>query len=211
MSTPCVLVVADPERIAELVAALSEPLTQGLADLLVSSGGDDTIDLFQARRPDAIVVTATLEAGDCQVADRGAARLGAARRCRDRRRRRRRRPDPHRARRDGSGARPVRRAPAVGEGAAVRGVDRRRGRAARAQRRAGHAVRAASSRRRLRASAIAADRGRPRSADRAQRDRGAVAAAGDAHPRSPIPSHPAPSSKVEPPRRASGCRRRRAA
>ncbi len=65
---PSVLVVADPERITELVGALSEPLLTEIAggriDLLVSSGGDETIDLVEARRPHVIVVTATLTAGD---------------------------------------------------------------------------------------------------------------------------------------------------
>ncbi len=65
---PCVLVVADPERIAELVGALAEPLVSDIAgghiDLLVSSGGDDTIDLFAARKPHVVIVTATLVAGD---------------------------------------------------------------------------------------------------------------------------------------------------
>jgi DNA-binding NarL/FixJ family response regulator len=63
-----VLVVADPERITELVGALSEPLLTEIAggriDLLVSSGGDDTIELVEARKPHVIVVTATLTAGD---------------------------------------------------------------------------------------------------------------------------------------------------
>ncbi len=66
MSQPCVLVVADPERIAELVATLSEPLPSGPIDVVISSGGDDTLDLFAARRPAVIVVTATLDAGDCK-------------------------------------------------------------------------------------------------------------------------------------------------
>ena len=66
MSHPCVLVVADPERIAELVATLSEPLPSGRIDVLISSGGDDTLDLFEARKPAVIVVTATLDAGDCK-------------------------------------------------------------------------------------------------------------------------------------------------
>src|SRR5436190_10678305 len=65
---PCVLVVADPERIAELVSALSEPLLTDVAgghiDLMVSSGGDDTIELVEVRKPHVIVVTATLTAGD---------------------------------------------------------------------------------------------------------------------------------------------------
>jgi len=65
---PCVLVVADPERITELVSALSEPLLTEIAggriDLSVSSGGDDTIELALTRKPHVIVVTATLTAGD---------------------------------------------------------------------------------------------------------------------------------------------------
>ncbi|MBA3541869.1 MAG: hypothetical protein H0T79_19800, partial [Deltaproteobacteria bacterium] len=60
------LLVADPERIAELVAALSEPLQQGELELVNSSGGDETIDLYDARRPPVVVVTASLEAGDAK-------------------------------------------------------------------------------------------------------------------------------------------------
>jgi CheY-like chemotaxis protein len=58
---PCVLVVADRERVGELVAALSE-LSD--AEVLVSSGGDDAIELFETRRPAVVVVTAALELGD---------------------------------------------------------------------------------------------------------------------------------------------------
>lgn len=64
---PCVLVVADPERVVELVGALSEPLPTTVVskiEVLVSSGGDEAVELFQARKPHVIVVTATLEAGD---------------------------------------------------------------------------------------------------------------------------------------------------
>jgi Domain of unknown function (DUF4388) len=65
---PCVLVVADPARITELVSALSEPLLTEIAggriELLVGSGGDDTIELVEARRPHVVVVTATLVDGD---------------------------------------------------------------------------------------------------------------------------------------------------
>ena len=43
----CVLIVADPDRIAGLASALAP------AEVLVSSGGDDTIDLFEARHPKA--------------------------------------------------------------------------------------------------------------------------------------------------------------
>ncbi|HEY0987010.1 MAG TPA: hypothetical protein VGD80_08160, partial [Kofleriaceae bacterium] len=60
---PCVLVVADGDRIAELVDALSE--LHGV-DVLVSSGGDDTIELFEARRPVVVVLTASLEMGDAK-------------------------------------------------------------------------------------------------------------------------------------------------
>ena len=63
-SSPCVLVVADPGRIAELATALAEPFLQGTAqrpiDVLVSTGGDDTIDLFEARAPRVVVLTASL-------------------------------------------------------------------------------------------------------------------------------------------------------
>jgi hypothetical protein len=65
---PVVLVVADPERITELVGALSEPLLTEIAggriELLVSSGGDDTIELIETKRPHVVVVTATLATGD---------------------------------------------------------------------------------------------------------------------------------------------------
>ena len=57
----CVLIVADPDRIAGLAGALAP------AEVLVSSGGDDTIDLFAANRPPVVVVTATLEAGDSKA------------------------------------------------------------------------------------------------------------------------------------------------
>ena len=65
---PCVLVVADPERITELVGALSEPLLTEIAggriELLVSSGGDDTIEMVESKKPHVLVLTATLTAGD---------------------------------------------------------------------------------------------------------------------------------------------------
>ena len=67
LATPTVLVVADSVRIVELVGALSEPLPTAVVskvEVVISSGGDDTIDLFAARRPHVIVVTATLDAGD---------------------------------------------------------------------------------------------------------------------------------------------------
>ncbi len=57
----CVLIVADPDRIADLASGLAP------AEVLVSSGGDDTIDLFEERRPAVVVVTATLEAGDSKA------------------------------------------------------------------------------------------------------------------------------------------------
>ena len=45
---------------------LAEPLPQGAVEVLVSSGGDDTIDLFESKKPNAVVVTATLEVGDAK-------------------------------------------------------------------------------------------------------------------------------------------------
>jgi hypothetical protein len=65
-SSPCVLVVADPGRVAELTDALFDPLPHGAVDVVVSSGGDDTIELFEARRPRVVVLTASLEVGDAK-------------------------------------------------------------------------------------------------------------------------------------------------
>ncbi|HET9992267.1 MAG TPA: DUF4388 domain-containing protein [Kofleriaceae bacterium] len=59
-----VLIVADPDRVGELTSALAAPLPQGEIEVLVSSGGDDTIDLFHSRMPPVVVITATLEVGD---------------------------------------------------------------------------------------------------------------------------------------------------
>ncbi|HEY0193324.1 MAG TPA: DUF4388 domain-containing protein [Kofleriaceae bacterium] len=57
------LVVADPERVGELVTVLAE-----LPDVavLVSTGGDDTIDLFAERKPPVVVMTASLQVGDAR-------------------------------------------------------------------------------------------------------------------------------------------------
>jgi DNA-binding NarL/FixJ family response regulator len=66
-SIPFVLVVADPDRIGELAGILSEPLPSPVVsriDVAASTGGDDTIDLVEAKQPHAVVLTATLEAGD---------------------------------------------------------------------------------------------------------------------------------------------------
>src|SRR3954465_718412 len=65
-SSPCVLVVADPGRIAELSTALGDPFPQGQVDVLVSTGGDDTIDLFESRAPRVVILTASLEVGDAK-------------------------------------------------------------------------------------------------------------------------------------------------
>ncbi len=59
-----VLIVADPERISELAAALGEPLESGPVEVLLSHGGDDTIDIFHARTPPVVLITASLEMGD---------------------------------------------------------------------------------------------------------------------------------------------------
>jgi DNA-binding NarL/FixJ family response regulator len=63
---PCVLVVADPPGVHELVQLLEEPLPEGAIDTVASSGGDDTVDLFEARKPHVVVITATLEVGDAR-------------------------------------------------------------------------------------------------------------------------------------------------
>ena len=65
-SSPSVLIVADPARVAELSEALAEPLPQGAIELLASSGGDDTIELFESRKPRVVVLTASLEVGDAK-------------------------------------------------------------------------------------------------------------------------------------------------
>ncbi|MCX5744818.1 MAG: hypothetical protein NT062_20210, partial [Proteobacteria bacterium] len=61
-----VLIVADPPRIAELRTALEELFAEDVA-ILASTGGDDTIDLFEAHKPQVVVVTASLDAGDAQA------------------------------------------------------------------------------------------------------------------------------------------------
>ena len=62
-----VLIVADPNRVGELASAFAEPLPLGVIEALVSSGGDDTIDLFSARRPPVVLITASLEIGDTKA------------------------------------------------------------------------------------------------------------------------------------------------
>ena len=63
-SIPSVLIAADPGRVDELAAVFEEPLAQGYVEILRSTGGDDTIDYAEQRRPHVVVVTATLESGD---------------------------------------------------------------------------------------------------------------------------------------------------
>ena len=63
---PRVLLVADPERIAELAAALADPLSHPI-EVLHSTGGDDTIELFEQQQPAVVVLTATLETGDAKA------------------------------------------------------------------------------------------------------------------------------------------------
>ncbi|HEY1555527.1 MAG TPA: DUF4388 domain-containing protein [Kofleriaceae bacterium] len=64
MSLPCVFVVADPGKIRELADALFEPLERGAVEVLISAGGDETLDQFEVRRPEVVVMTASLELGD---------------------------------------------------------------------------------------------------------------------------------------------------
>ena len=55
-----ILVVANREDVAELTGVLE-------GDVATSEGGDDTITRFVAERPEVVVVTATLEAGDTRA------------------------------------------------------------------------------------------------------------------------------------------------
>jgi DNA-binding NarL/FixJ family response regulator len=64
MVPPSVLIVADAARLDELVEIVSEPLAAGAIRVLSSTGGDDTVDLFEAHQPHVVVVTASLETGD---------------------------------------------------------------------------------------------------------------------------------------------------
>lgn len=61
---PCVLIVADPPRVDDIAEIFDEPLAFGYTEILRSTGGDDTIELAEERRPHVCVVTATLEGGD---------------------------------------------------------------------------------------------------------------------------------------------------
>jgi ActR/RegA family two-component response regulator len=65
-TVPCVLLVADPPRVSELADALAEPLPTGPVEVVITSGGDDTIDEFDARAPRVVVLTASLEVGDAK-------------------------------------------------------------------------------------------------------------------------------------------------
>jgi CheY-like chemotaxis protein len=66
-AAPCVLVVADPPRLRELADALADPLERGPIKVVSSTGGDDTIDLFEEHHPHVVVVTASLELGDTRA------------------------------------------------------------------------------------------------------------------------------------------------
>lgn len=59
------LIVADTARLDELVESLAEPLAAGPIRVLASTGGDEAVDQFAANQPHVVVVTATLETGEC--------------------------------------------------------------------------------------------------------------------------------------------------
>ena len=65
-AAPTVLVVADPADVGELERALAEPLPSavGKVEVIATTGGDDTIDTFEARKPPVVVVCASLKEGD---------------------------------------------------------------------------------------------------------------------------------------------------
>ncbi len=62
-----VLIVANPGDSPELMAALAEPLPVGPVDVSTGDGGDDTLRAFAERRPEVVVVSASLEAGDARA------------------------------------------------------------------------------------------------------------------------------------------------
>ncbi len=66
VAKPCVLIAADPARTSELAAAIAEPFERGPVEIVTTFGGDDTIDQFEAMRPEVVVITATLEVGDAR-------------------------------------------------------------------------------------------------------------------------------------------------
>jgi hypothetical protein len=66
LPTPSILVVADAGRQPEIAEALAEPLSIGALDIDTSTGGDDSIELFEEHTHDLVIVTATLEHGDAK-------------------------------------------------------------------------------------------------------------------------------------------------
>jgi hypothetical protein len=62
-----VLIVANPGDAPELLAAFAEPLPIGPVDVVTGDGGDDTLGVFAARRPEVVVVSASLDAGDARA------------------------------------------------------------------------------------------------------------------------------------------------
>ncbi|MFN0253843.1 MAG: DUF4388 domain-containing protein [Kofleriaceae bacterium] len=56
--------MADASRLDELVDGLGELLAAGAIRVLASTGGDETVDMFEANQPHVVVVTATLDTGD---------------------------------------------------------------------------------------------------------------------------------------------------
>jgi Domain of unknown function (DUF4388) len=65
--TARVLVVANPGEAPELVSALASPWPAGPVEVVTGDGGDDTLQAFAQRRPDVVVVAASLDAGDARA------------------------------------------------------------------------------------------------------------------------------------------------
>ncbi len=64
---PCVFLVCEPNETAALRSHFLEPLPQGSVEVVVESGGDDALARFFARRPEVVVITATLSTGDSRA------------------------------------------------------------------------------------------------------------------------------------------------
>ncbi len=66
-TVPCVFLVCESNETAALRSHFLEPLPQGPIEVVVETGGADALARFFARRPDVVVITATLSTGDSRA------------------------------------------------------------------------------------------------------------------------------------------------